>query len=52
MLQDRGEWPKEECDVTGEYTAMHEENFLSSWSKEVGENMKETWRLTGRPKRR
>ena len=30
-MQDRGTLPKEESDVTREYEAMHEENFLSSW---------------------
>ena len=44
MLQDRGALPKEEGDVIGEYKAMHEENFLSSWLREDGEDKKETWR--------
>ena len=26
---------------------MHEENFLSSWLHEVGQDKKERWRLTG-----
>ena len=30
VLQDRGEWPKEEGDVIREYKAMHEEKILSS----------------------
>ena len=29
--------PKEEGDVTGEYKAVHEEKFLSSWLREDGE---------------
>ena len=33
-LQDRGALSKEEGDVVGEYHAMHEENFLSSWLRE------------------
>ena len=28
------ELPKEEGDVLGEYKAVHEENFLSSWLRE------------------
>ena len=36
MLQDRGALPKEEGDIVREYKAMYEENFLSSWLKEVG----------------
>ena len=34
MLEDRGAFPKEEGDVTGWYSAMHEENFLSSWLRD------------------
>ena len=33
-LQDRGALPREEGDVIREYSAMHEENFLSSWLRE------------------
>ena len=28
---------KEECDIGREHKAMHEENFMSSWLKEVGQ---------------
>ena len=38
MLQDRGEWPKEEGDDIREYEAMHEENFLRSWLRKDGED--------------
>ena len=38
VLQDRGQCSKEEGDVDREYKAMHEENFLSSWLREDGEN--------------
>ena len=38
VLQDRGDLPKEEGDVIGEYKAMHEENFLSSWLREGGKS--------------
>ena len=41
MLQDRGELPKEEGDVTGEYKATHEENFLSSWLREERKDREE-----------
>ena len=44
MLQDRGALSKEEGDVIREYKAMHEENFLSSWLREDGEDKKEKWR--------
>ena len=33
-MKDRGELPKEEGDVMGEYEAMHEEDFWSSWLRE------------------
>ena len=46
--QDRGALPKEEGDIVRECKAMHEENFLSSWLREVGEDKKERLRLTGR----
>ena len=52
MLQDRGALPKEEGDVVVECKAMHEENFLSSLLKEVGQDKKERWMLTGRLKKR
>ena len=39
-LQDRGTLPKEEGDVVREYKAMYEENFLSNWLREVGEDKK------------
>ena len=42
VLQDRGEWSKEEGDVIREYKAMHEENFLSSWLREE-RNDREEW---------
>ena len=41
VLQDRGELPKEEGDVIGEYKAMHDENFLSSWLREDGKDKEE-----------
>ena len=41
MLQDRGALPEEEGDVVREYKAMHEDNFLSSWLKDVWEDKKE-----------
>ena len=41
MLQDRGALPTEEGDVVREYKAMHEEQFLSSWSREDGKDKKE-----------
>ena len=31
ILRERGALPMEEGDAIGEYTAMHDENFLSSW---------------------
>ena len=40
MLQDRGALPEED-DVTTEYKAMHEENFLSSWLREDEKNKEE-----------
>ena len=40
MLQDRGAFPKEEGDGIGEYKVMHQDNFLSSWLREDGENKK------------
>ena len=36
-LQERGAMPKEEGDVIREYNAMHEENFLSSWLRDLVE---------------
>ena len=33
--------PKEEVDVVREHKGMHEDNFLSSWLREVGEDKKE-----------
>ena len=39
VLQDRGEWFKEEGAVIRECKAMHEDNFLSSWLRE-GRNRK------------
>ena len=41
MLQDRGALPEEEGDVVREYKAMHDEIFLSSWLRDVGEDKKE-----------
>ena len=41
MLQDREPLPQEEGDVTREYKAMHEENFLSSWLREDGNEKEE-----------
>ena len=40
MLEDRGAVPKEDGDPLGDYQAMHEENFPSSWLREdvEGEN--------------
>ena len=53
MLQDRGELPKEEGGVIGEKKAMHEDNFLSSWLREDGEDKKErTMELDGETKGR
>ena len=44
ILRERGTLPKEEGDAIREYKAMHEENFLSSWSREDGrERRKERW---------
>ena len=40
MLQDRDALPKEEGDVIREYKSMHEENFLSSWLKQMGQETK------------
>ena len=37
MLQDRGAL-LEEGDIVREYKAMHEENYLGSWLREVGED--------------
>ena len=34
MLEDRVAMPKEESDLIGEYKAMHEDKFLSSWLRE------------------
>ena len=51
MLQERGAVPMEESDIVREYKALHEEHFLSSWLKEVGQDEK-TWRLTRRLKTR
>ena len=34
-LQDRGALPREEGDVVRECNALHEENFLSSWLREI-----------------
>ena len=36
MLQDRGSLLEEEGDIVTEYEAMHEENFLGSWTREDG----------------
>ena len=41
VLQDRGEWSKEEGDVIRVYKAMHEENFLSSWLREERKDKEE-----------
>ena len=41
VLQDRGALPEEERDVIRELKAMHEENLLSSWLREDGEDKKE-----------
>ena len=41
VLQDRGALPKEEADIATEYTAMHEEKFLSSWLREDVEGIEE-----------
>ena len=38
LLQDRGEWPKEEGDDIREYEAMHEENVQRSWLRKDGED--------------
>ena len=35
MLQDRGALPRKDGDVLREYQAMLEENFLSSWLREL-----------------
>ena len=48
ILQDRGALPKEECDTVREYKAMHEEHFLSSWLREVGEEKEEIIMETGK----
>ena len=36
-LQERGAMPEEECDVIREYNATHEDNFLSSWLRDLVE---------------
>ena len=36
ILRERGALPKEEGDAAKEYKAVHEENFLSSLSREDG----------------
>ena len=41
ILRERGALPMEEGDATREYMAMHEENFLSSWSREDGREKEE-----------
>ena len=41
VLQDRGEWPKQEGDVIGAFQAMREEKFLSRWLRESGKNKEE-----------
>ena len=41
VLRERGALPKEEGDVIGEYKAMHEEKFLSSWLREDGKKREE-----------
>ena len=41
MLQVRGAVPEEEGGVVREYKAKHEENFLSSWLREDGEDKEE-----------
>ena len=41
MLQDRGALPEEEGDVITAYKAMDEDNFLSIWLREDGEDKKE-----------
>ena len=59
-MQGGEELPKEEGDVTGEYKAMYEENFLSSWLREDGKEKeerkmevdKETQGDTGKKRRR
>ena len=40
-MRERGALPKEEGDAIGEYKAMHEENFLSSWLREDGREEEE-----------
>ena len=46
-MKERGELPTEEVDVAGEYKAMHEENFWSSWT--VREVKEKGWQ---KPRRR
>ena len=41
MLQDGGALPEEECDVIGEYTAMHKEKFLAVGSGRTERTRKE-----------
>ena len=48
VLQDRGALLEEEGDVIGEYKAMHEEKFLSSWLREDGKNKEEIIREVGK----
>ena len=47
-LWNLGALPKEEFDVLREYRATHDENFMCSRLKEVGQAKKERWRLTDR----
>ena len=41
MLEDRGTLSREDGDLLREYQAMHEENFLGSWLREVVEGKEE-----------
>ena len=53
VLQDRGALPDEEGDVIGEYNAMNEENFLSSWLREEKKSRKkEKWKQKKRRAKR
>ena len=42
VLRESGKLPEEEGDVIGEYKAMHEEIFLSSWLREIWERERRT----------
>ena len=45
VLRERGALPKEEGDDIRGCKAMHEENFLSTWSRKMGERKKkERWK--------